>query len=86
VDRGVSTIVGCHAEKRRPVRHRPPLNHSTVGVEPENPLDQTFGVLTLLWATSDPELELVVASHCHLTRFRVLRLVGQAGSGGFGRA
>ena len=38
--------------KRRPVRHRPPLNHSTVGVEPEEPAGSDFGVLELLWSDS----------------------------------
>ena len=50
--------------KRRPVRHRPPLNHSTVGVEPEEPAGSDFwGFLSCYGATPDPELELVVASH-----------------------
>jgi hypothetical protein len=66
--------------KRRPVRHRPPLNHSTVGVEPEEPAGSDFlGFLSCYGATPDPELELVVASHCHLTRFRGLRTAARVG-------
>jgi hypothetical protein len=66
--------------KRRPVRHRPPLNHSTVGVEPEEPAGSDFWVsLSCYGATPDPELELVVASHCHLTRFRGLRTAARVG-------
>ena len=39
-------------KKRRPLRHRPPLNHSTIGVEFEKPAGSDPGVLELLWSDS----------------------------------